>query len=68
MPRFVPSPPFLVPSPHFLVPRFVPSPHFLVPSFVPSPGVLVPTITRNVKKNSFYRVKIIVLENVNKIL
>ena len=68
VPRFVPSPLFLVPSPHFLVPRFVPSPHFLVTSFVPSPGFLVPTITRNLKKNSFFGLKIIFLENFHMLL
>ncbi len=46
-------------SPDILVPRFVPSPGFLVPSFVPSSGFLVPTITRNLKKNSLFWVKMI---------
>ncbi len=69
---FVTSPrilvPRFVPSPHFLVPRFVPSPGFLVPSFVPSPGFLVPTITRNLKKNSLFRVKMIFFENFHMVL
>ena len=66
VPRFVPSPHFSVPrfGPrlHFLVPMFFPSHHILLPRFVPSPSFLVPTITRNLKKNSFFMVRMIFLE------
>ena len=49
--------------------RFVPSPPFLVPSshFL-SLGFLVPTITRNLKKNSFFRVKMSVMEHFHMVL